>query len=217
VIPEAELERIAGETGIGRWNLRFALYGRHEVVEAQLGTLATAFDHIAQSCFSYREYDGAAPEQAIRAGDKALAGIPVADVCQMTQWSGAAAGDFVTMSSTARLDAADVEAHYRLLRAGMESHGFDHHGMIVLFPRSVMHTCCIPFDKTVPALVEAAHRACDEVLAQAAAAGYGPLERLRGQAALSAYNDHSLHRLYAAVKDAVDPNGILDTGRRQLW
>jgi hypothetical protein len=186
-------------------------------VEAQLGTLVTAFDHIAESSFSYREYDGAAPEQAIRAGDKAQAGIPVADLGQITQWSGAAAGDFITMSSVARLDAADVEAHYRLLRAGIERHGFDHHGMIVLFPRSALHTCCIPFDKTLPALVEAAHRACDEVSAQAAAAGYGLMERRCSQAAQSACSDYSLHSLYAAIKDAVDPNGILGAGREQLW
>lgn len=214
VIPETELERIADETGIGRWNLRFALYGRHEVVEAQLGTLAKAFDHIAQSRFSYREYDGAAPEQAICAGDKSQAGIPEADLGQITQWSGGTSGDFVTMSSVARLDATDVQAHYRLLRGGVEHHGFDHHGMIVLFPRSVLHICCMPYDRTLPALAEAAHRACDAVLEQAAAAGYGPQGRLRDRAALFGYNGHALRRLQTLIKDAVDPNGILSAGHR---
>jgi 4-cresol dehydrogenase (hydroxylating) len=212
VIPETELERIADETGIGRWNLRFALYGRHDVVEAQLATLAAAFGVIAHSRFSFREYDGAAPEQAIRAGDKSQAGIPEADLGETIQWSGGA-GDYLALSTVARLAAPDVEAHYRLLRTSMERHGFDHHGMLVLSPRAAMHVCHIPFDQSQPAEVATAHDACKTILAQAAEAGYAPYglngRLMASVAAPFDFNDGVIGRLRASIREAVDPNGIL--------
>lgn len=210
VIPEAELDRIADETGIGRWNLRFALYGRHDIVEAQLATLAAAFGVNAHSRFNFREYDGAAPEQAIRADDKTQAGIPEAGPGRTFAWSGGV-GDYLALSTVARLAAADVDAHYRLLRAGMEQHGFDHHGVLVLSPRSAMHVCHIPFDRFQPAQVATAHAACDAVLAQAVAAGYGPYG-LHGRPAARApfdVDDGMAGQLRAAIRAAVDPNGIL--------
>lgn len=212
VIPETELERIADETGIGRWNLRFALYGRHEVVEAHLASLTAAFGQIAHSRFSFREYDGAAPEQVIRPDDKAQAGIPDADMGQMAQWFGGT-GDYIALSTVARLGAADVEAHYRLLRAGIEQHGFDYHGMLVLSSRTAMHICCIPYDRSQPDQAAAAHAACETILAQAVAAGYGPYGlhgHLKERAnTLFGADGHALEHLRASIRDAADPNGIL--------
>lgn len=217
VIPEAELERIADETGIGRWNLRFALYGRHGVVEAQLAEVAVAFGKIAQSCLTYREYDGNAPEEDIHSGDKSQAGIPDTEVCQMSQWAGGATADYVTLSSVARLNSAEVVAQSELLRAGVEQHGFDHHGMLILSPRSVVHVICMPFDRTDTAQMEAAYSACDAMLALATMAGYGthcPHGRYQDRIATQfAFNDEGLQGLYSLIKDAVDPNGILPSGK----
>ncbi|GGX95604.1 FAD-binding protein [Massilia dura] len=219
VIPEETLERIADETGLGRWNLRFALYGRHDVVEAQLATLAAAFGGIAQAVFSYREYDGNAPEEAILAADKSQAGIPEPGADQIARWAGSTTGDYLTLSSVARLDATDVEAHYRLVRAGLEQHGFDHQCMFVLSSRSALQICCISFDRTVSAQVRAAHAAFDAVLAQAAEAGFGPhgphTHPEDGAVAHFSFNDHALQRMQRSIKELIDPNGILAS--RTQW
>lgn len=202
VIPEAELERIADETGIGRWNLRFALHGRPGIVQAQLAALAAAFGGIPQSRFGYRVYDGDAPEQAIHADDRSQAGIPEADLDHAVRWGDGAASDYISVSLAARLNAGEVVAQYRLLRSGLERHGFDHHGTLILGARGVFHVCRLPFDGQDDAQVQAAYGAREEVLTQLATAGHRP-------AVSSERKDHVLQRLHRSIRDAVDPNGIL--------
>ena len=121
----------------------------------------------------------------------------------------------------APLTGAHARALTTLLRPEIERAGLDFLPGAIMTPRSFYFVCPLLFDTTDEAQVRAAYDLYRRLVASAGAAGYG---LYRGHiafmdeiAAQYGFNDHAMLRLYGALKNALDPDGILSPGKQGIW
>jgi 4-cresol dehydrogenase (hydroxylating) len=221
LLPDDAIGRITAALGIGRWNARFALYGPGPLVEARLAVVRQAVDAaIPAAELRVTTYPGDVDPAAVHPADRAQLGIPSTDLIQMAAWRGGtpAHTDFSLVCPPTGRDAV---RQMKLIRARVESRGFDYAGGFTLNPRHAIALALVSFDRTDPdQLVEVA-ALFPELIADASAAGYAPYRSHVAFMDLIAEqydaNDSALRRTMGRIKDALDPNGILAPGKQGIW
>jgi 4-cresol dehydrogenase (hydroxylating) flavoprotein subunit len=221
-IPDAEIDRMAKELDIGRWTMRFALYGDEAVVDHRFAKIKEAFERIPDA-----DVYGAkcAPEdisQLAHPVERVQGGVPTMDLNQMTAWYGGEEGGHIGFSPVAPLTGPDAIALRDLLRGMIESAGLDY--MAALIPinaRSFIHVTLIIFDTKNEAQTRAAYDVAKRLVRDAAKLGYGEyrahLDFMDLAAEQYGFNDHAYRRFNETIKDALDPNGILAPGKSGIW
>jgi 4-cresol dehydrogenase (hydroxylating) len=221
-IPDAEIDRMAKQLDIGRWTMRFALYGDEAVVDHRFAKIKAAFERIPDA-----DVYGAkcAPEdipQLEHPVERVQGGVPTMDLNQMTAWYGGEEGGHIGFSPVAPLTGADAIALRDLLRGMIESAGLDY--MAALIPinaRSFIHVTLIIFDTKNEAQTRAAYDVAKRLVRDAAKLGYGEyrahLDFMDLAAEQYGFNDHACMRFNETIKDALDPNGILAPGKSGIW
>jgi 4-cresol dehydrogenase (hydroxylating) len=221
-IPDAEIDRMAKELDIGRWTMRFALYGDEAVVDHRFAKIKEAFERIPDA-----DVYGAkcAPEdipQLEHPVERVQGGVPTMDLNQMTAWYGGEEGGHIGFSPVAPLTGPDAIALRDLLRGMIESAGLDY--MAALIPinaRSFIHVTLIIFDTKDEAQTRAAYDVAKRLVRDAAKLGYGEyrahLDFMDLAAEQYGFNDHAYRRFNETIKDALDPNGILAPGKSGIW
>ena len=220
-LPREVLERIARERGAGFWSVRFALYGRRAVVDAQLELVREAFARIPGSRLVAKTMAGS--DVAARAedlADRAQSGIPSLDMLQMLGWWGGVGGH-LDFSPVAPLRGEEGEALVRLLRPLVEGAGLDYGPAFIVTPRSLVHICPVIYDTTNEAQVRAAYELYPRMVRAAADAGYGlyraHIAFMDAVAETYDFGGGALRRFNDRLKDALDPNGILSPGKQGIW
>ncbi len=221
LVPDEVVERARTERGFGWWNMRFALYGRETLVDAQLAITEEAFSHIPGARVSARRYAGDSASDAIEPMDYSQAGIPSLDLLEAVKWRGGEEGGHLGFSPVAPLTGQDARRQRDLLRPIMERFGFDYVGGIILTPRSLVQIFELVYDTKDEQQSRDALAACRELVVEAARAGYGEYRAHLDVMDLVAdqydFGDHALRRFNELVKDALDPNGILSPGKQGIW
>ncbi|MGH7075353.1 MAG: FAD-binding oxidoreductase [Stellaceae bacterium] len=220
-IPDAVLTQMTQKLGVGRWNTRFALYGREAIVDLQFKMVEEAFAKVPGARVFGRKYEGARMAETVPSQDRVQAGIPGLDILEMVKWYGAEEGGHLDFSPVARLTGPDVMAQSRLVRRVVEEFGFDYMAGFIAMPRSVLQICLLCFDKKDPAQVDHAFAACKALVRECGKAGFGEyrahLEVMDLVAEQYGFNGHALRRFNERLKDALDPDGILSPGKQGIW
>jgi 4-cresol dehydrogenase (hydroxylating) flavoprotein subunit len=213
---------MAKELDIGRWTMRFALYGDEAVVDHRFAKIKEAFERIPDA-----DVYGAkcAPEdipQLEHPVERVQGGVPTMDLNQMTAWYGGEEGGHIGFSPVAPLTGPDAIALRDLLRGMIESAGLDY--MAALIPinaRSFIHVTLIIFDTKNEQQTRAAYDVAKRLVRDAAKLGYGEyrahLDFMDLAADQYGFNDHAYMRFNETIKDALDPNGILAPGKSGIW
>jgi 4-cresol dehydrogenase (hydroxylating) len=221
-IPDAEIDRMARELDIGRWTMRFALYGDEAVVDHRFAKIKEAFERIPGADVSGSK---CAPEDIPSLEhpvERVEGGVPTMDLNQMAAWYGGDEGGHIGFSPVAPLTGHDALALRDLLRGMIEEAGLDY--MAALIPinaRSFIHVTLIIFDTKNEAQTRAAYDVAKRLVRDAAKLGYGEyrahLDFMDLAAEQYSWNDHAYMRFCETIKDALDPNGILAPGKQGIW
>ena len=113
-IPDAVIDTMARELEIGRWMMRFALYGDEAVVDHRFGKIKEAFEQIpgAEVWGEKHAPDAIADARASRSSGSRAA-FPNLGINQMTGWYGGEEGGHIGFSPVAPLTGRDAVAAAR--------------------------------------------------------------------------------------------------------
>jgi 4-cresol dehydrogenase (hydroxylating) len=204
-----------------RWAMRFALYGRREVVDAQYRVVEAAFTAIPGVEVERRAYAGDEVAGVTMHDDKVQCGIPGMELMDrfMDPY-----GEY-----TGHLDFSPVSPHtggevvevIGLMKSLYGRHDIPYVAGLIMSPRYVLHISTSFFDTRDERQTSRAYDAYRELVTGMAAAGYGlyrtNLRYMDFVAEQYDFNDNALRRFTETIKDAIDPNGILSPGKQGIW
>jgi 4-cresol dehydrogenase (hydroxylating) len=222
-MPEEIVEQIMQEFGIGHWTLFFGLYGHEPIVDARLDIVRRRFEAIPGTTVGATRYAGDADPEDVQPFHRTSGGIPGMLSLPMVDWraSGEGVGGHSGFAPVSPLRGADALRQARLVKDRAAEYGFDYMGAFHAGPRYMNHIFELIWDAQDAGQIGRARELFTRLVTEAAADGHGEYRThvafMDLVAAQYDFNDHALRRFTEAIKDTVDPNGILSPGKSGIW
>jgi 4-cresol dehydrogenase (hydroxylating) flavoprotein subunit len=218
-MPDDAIDAMTRKIGIGRWNLRFCLYGPRSLVNARRDIVHARFEAIRGATLFEMPYrDGAVEPEG--GGDRAQVGIPGLDAFNLLNWRGGA-GAHIDFSPICAPLGCDAAQQARMVRERAAQFGFDYYGGFTMGDRAMHHIFAAIFDRDDARQSHAAGSLIETLIREAGAAGFGQYRAHVSVMDIAAsqydFNDHASMRLSRTIKSALDPNGILSPGKQGIW
>lgn len=221
-MPEEIINKIAKELGLGRWMMRFALYGDEAVVDHNYAKLRARFLEIPTVEIIGAKYGADEWETLPNPHEQVMIGVPNNDLYKMASWSGGEEGGHVDFSPVIPLTSRHAAEAQKLMTEMCAEAGLDYlGGMLPINGRSTTFINVIPFDTKNPEQVEKAYSAAKAMVAKAGKMGYGEYRAHLSFMDLASdqfgFNNHAQKRFNENIKDTLDPNGIIAPGKSGIW
>ncbi|KAK0720141.1 FAD-linked oxidase, partial [Lasiosphaeris hirsuta] len=212
-LSEEEMDRVAKDLDLGRWNFYGTVYGPEPIREVLLKMIKDAFLSIPGSK-SYLLEDRKVPHSVLRTRAKTLQGIPSLDELQWVDWL--PNGVHLFFSLISKISGKDAKFQYEVTKRRCKGAGFDSIGTFTMD----MHEMPNPLFLCEQWLMRLWRNRPYRVH-HCAAHGWGEYRThlaLMDQIANTYnFNDNALMRLGETIKNALDPNGILAPGKNGVW
>jgi 4-cresol dehydrogenase (hydroxylating) flavoprotein subunit len=215
-IPEWRVQELLKEHKLGYWQVQVRLYGDEGVNKARAEVIKAAFK---------RNLDTPPQEVWWRQGDAVnqydpTMGVPSAVALQMGDWVGGR-GAHMGFSPVVPATSEHVLGQLKRSRKIIAEHDVDFYASFTIGGRFATNINMLMFDRDKPAQVETMKKLFNALIENTAKAGYGEYRTHLGwmDAVNGTYNfnNGAQRRLNEAVKDAIDPNGILAPGKQGVW
>jgi 4-cresol dehydrogenase (hydroxylating) len=148
-----------------------------------------------------------------------MRGIPKLTEFNFLNWGGG--GGHVGFSPVAPITGEDAIKQYYMVKNRVRDNGFDYMGLMAIGWRDLHHVTVIVYDKNDPAERQRMDEMFQEMVKEAADAGYGEyrthIQYMDQIAGTFSWNDHALMKMNESIKDALDPNGVLAAGKSGIW
>jgi 4-cresol dehydrogenase (hydroxylating) len=219
---DARLDALADETGIGRWGVRTALWGDPEVIDIHERRIREAWSPVTNGrVMRWATYTKDNWHAIKEAGfmDRLSGGVPSSDILDSLPDS---IGQ-VRFSPVVPLRGQEVAKVMRQIRSEVVARtGANYSGTIfVTNDRSAIVVTPVFFVRDNPEHARAAFETARHLLVKLGRQGYAEYRAHLDFMDLAQdkldFAGHSYRRFAEAIKDAVDPNGVLSPGRHGIW
>lgn len=223
-VPDEVVRKMLGESGLGSWNLTFAIYGPEALADGRLRIAQDAYAAIPGARFSSKKWDVNAetpgPLTAAMGPDSVQAGIPSLIALEVLKYRGEDGGH-IGFSPVVAPSGKEAVKLANLVGTRCHEHGFDYYGGFSFGARHLYSVMMILYDRQSEEHRMQAHRLCEKLVVEAGQLGFGEYRAHLAYMDLIGeqydFNDHALRRFVETLKDAADPNGILSPGKQGIW
>ncbi|PSK60794.1 Protein bfr2 [Elsinoe australis] len=217
-LTDADLDAIAAQHNLGRWNFYGAVFGPEPIRNALYAVIKQSFSAIPGAKFYTPEE---MPDNVIlQTRHYTLQGVPSLIELKWLDWlkPGCAHLGF---SPIAPVSGDIAMQQYELCRRRCEEAGFDFIGNFVIGVREMHHIVEIVFDSTDAEQCERAHWVISTLVEECRQRGWGEyrthLALMDQIADTYDWNGRALWNTHEKIKDALDPKGILAPGKQGVW
>ncbi|OAL54234.1 FAD-linked oxidase-like protein [Pyrenochaeta sp. DS3sAY3a] len=221
VLEDSEIDKIAKEIGVGRWNVYGAMYGPVSMRQIQWEVLKGAFMQISGATYEFAKPLVEGQKQTVlHMREETLKGIPNTYELGWLNWT-CERGSLLGFSPISPVTGVDANKQYQMVRKRFAEFGFDYIGTFVVGWRELHHIVCLTFDKTNPSERRRAHRCIELLIDDAAKEGYGEYRThlcyMDQIASVYNWGGGASLKFNEQLKDSLDPNGILAPGKSGIW
>lgn len=226
-MPDEVLATICRDLGVGWWTLRFALYGDDDMLDARFKIVRREFSKIPGADILGQKHLATGPDGLyaweIDESASRMAGVPsssASSALETLKFRGEDCGhlDFSPIVAPSGRDAMKV---YQRVKARAREHGIDYFAGFTAGVRHLNHIFQILYEKRDAKQTSSAAALFDILVREVGQEGIG---EYRAHPAFMdligdqySFNEHALRRFNEALKDALDPNGILSPGKQGIW
>lgn len=224
-LTEASKQRMIDEIGSGYWILYASCYGPRFQVEAYLEMIRSAYlAAVPDARFETNEtlpYEpgGSRLAELLNARHLLNTGVPNRHSAAVFDWFPNAGHFFYAPVSAP--SGADAAKQYTDTQRISDQHGTDYLAQFIIGLREMHHICLPLYDTTDARSRSETLSMTRELIAAGAAEGYG-IYRAHNVLAEQvsdtySFNGHIQRTFNERIKDALDPNGILNPGKAGIW